>query len=137
MALLYHENVKTFSSDSSAMRHIVQGHVDGLGSVQRTSKEQESYILWVKLPRELERYTVAKGSLCVDGVSLTINEISGGAVRLNIVPHTWFSTRLKALQVGEHVNIEVDILAKYVERLLTPESGGRGMTAELLKGWGY
>jgi len=116
--------------------HLVQGHVDGLGEVLRSYDAQESWILWIRIPRELSRYVASKGSLCVDGVSLTVNEVAGDDARLNIVPHTARVTRLGGLRPGDRVNLEVDILAKYVERLLGGSTSG-GLTPELLRQYGY
>jgi len=119
--------------------HLVQGHVDGLGKVLRSEDQQESWVLWLELAADTSRYVAAKGSLCVDGVSLTVNELDGDRVRLNVVPHTAKVTRLGSLRAGDAVNIEVDILAKYVERLLG--SAGRstsgGLTPDLLRRAGF
>lgn len=98
--------------------HLVQGHVDGVGQVVSNTQERESWVLWLQVPAALLRYVAAKGSLCIDGVSLTVNEIVADKVRLNIVPHTVRVTRMGELRPGDHVNLEVDVLAKYVERLL-------------------
>jgi riboflavin synthase len=118
--------------------HLVQGHVDGQGEVVRSTDARESWILWVRIPRDIARYVAAKGSLCIDGVSLTVNELAGDEVRLNIVPHTARVTRLGGLRPGDRVNLEVDILAKYVERLLGgAASTGGGLTPELLRRYGF
>jgi riboflavin synthase len=118
--------------------HLVQGHVDGTGRVTKVSDQQESWVVWVAVPSELQRYVAQKGSITVDGVSLTVNELAAGAARLNIVPHTAAVTRLGGLRPGDEVNLEVDVLAKYVERLLgiTPGAQG-GVTPELLRRYGY
>jgi len=115
--------------------HLVQGHVDGVGAVRRSVDAGESWILWVSLPEELSRYVAEKGSLCVDGVSLTVNELAEGAVRLNLVPHTAAATRLVGLKAGALVNLEVDIVAKYVERLLGGDR--RALDVDTLRKWGY
>jgi riboflavin synthase len=93
--------------------HIVQGHVDGLGRVRRTGEP-----VWIDAPPELRRYLVEKGSITVDGVSLTIALVDDGGFAVALVPHTLEVTTLGALEPGDHVNLEVDVLAKYVERLL-------------------
>lgn len=119
--------------------HLVQGHVDGQGEVVRSVDERESWVLWIRLPADLARYVAAKGSLCVDGVSLTVNELDGLMVRLNVVPHTAQVTRLGSMRPGARVNLEVDILAKYVERLLSgasPTTAG-GLTSDMLRRYGY
>jgi riboflavin synthase len=98
--------------------HIVQGHVDGVAVVRSNRKESESWVLWIDLPDELLRYSAQKGSITINGVSLTINELEGNALRVNIVPYTAEETTLFQLRSGMQVNIEVDVLARYVERLL-------------------
>ncbi len=119
--------------------HLVQGHVDGRGRVVRVDDQQESWVIWVSIPEALARYVAQKGSLTVDGVSLTVNELASGHARLNIVPHTASVTRLGGLRAGDEVNLEVDVLAKYVERLLGGMGGGpsQGLTAETLQRYGY
>ena len=115
--------------------HLVQGHVDGVGQVLRSTSERESHVLWVELPREIERYVAAKGSICLDGVSLTVNQLDGLSARVNVVPHTAKSTRLGGLRAGDFLNIEVDILAKYVERML--EGRRDGLTLSFLQSKGF
>lgn len=104
--------------------HLVQGHVDGVGRWISRRDAEESVVLWVELPEELCRYVAPKGSICLDGVSLTVNEVEACRARVNVVPHTARVTRLGMVRSGERVNIEVDVLAKYVERLL--RSGEQG-----------
>jgi riboflavin synthase len=98
--------------------HLVQGHVDGVGRLERVESGSESVVLWIALSAELARYVASKGSICLDGVSLTVNELDGCRARVNVVPHTARVTRLGALRAGDTLNVEVDVLAKYVERLL-------------------
>jgi len=98
--------------------HIVQGHVDGMARVQSNQKKSESWVLWIVVPTELAHYCAVKGSITIHGVSLTINEIDGNALRVNIVPFTAEETLLSKIQAGAWVNIEVDVLARYVERLM-------------------
>ena len=116
--------------------HLVQGHVDGMGVVVSTERQAESWVVWIELPVELARYVAAKGSICIDGVSLTVNEVRGRRFRVNIVPHTSDVTAVTRHAAGERVNIEVDILAKYVERLLGAEKSG-GLTLDFLKQHGF
>ena len=97
--------------------HIVSGHVDGLGEIiDREDKENES-ILWISTPSDLKKYIATKGSICIDGVSLTVNEIKNDRHCLTIIPHTLNNTTLNSLQMGDKVNIEVDLLARYLEQL--------------------
>lgn len=115
--------------------HIVQGHVDGVGVVRRAEGTAAFWLLEVELPEALARYLVEKGSICVQGVSLTVNAVRDRVFSLGIVPHTLEVTRLGGLRVGDRVNVEIDILAKYVERLL----GGyrEGLTVERLVRAGF
>jgi len=99
--------------------HYVQGHVDGVGNVRSLEPEGDDVRLWLDVPRELRRYCVEKGSLAVDGVSLTIAALDENGVAIALVPHTLRETTLAALRPGDGVNLEVDVLAKYVERLTT------------------
>lgn len=98
--------------------HWVQGHVDGVGVVRSVTPGAEWTRVVVAVPDGLERYLVAKGSVCLDGVSLTVNEAEGDTFAVGIIPHTSDLTHLTRLRAGDRVNIEVDILAKYVERLV-------------------
>jgi len=102
--------------------HFVQGHVDGVGRVKGMKQQGESWWLEVNIPAELRRYVAEKGSLAVDGISLTVARWNGGVAAFAIIPHTHANTNLHNLQAGDAVNIECDILAKYVESLL----GARG-----------
>ncbi len=98
--------------------HIVQGHVDGTGRVECIQQEGETWMVEVSIDESLTRYLVPKGSVTVDGVSLTVGEINGTRFSLFIIPKTWEWTIFHTYQVGQVVNIEADVLAKYVERLL-------------------
>ncbi|OGA24982.1 MAG: riboflavin synthase subunit alpha [Betaproteobacteria bacterium RIFCSPLOWO2_02_FULL_67_19] len=98
--------------------HLVTGHVDGVGEVLAFEDAGESRRLRVSVPRELARYVARKGSICVDGVSLTVNRVAGDAFEVNLIPHTLAVTTLKRLAPGVRVNLEIDLLARYVERML-------------------
>jgi riboflavin synthase len=97
--------------------HLVQGHVDGVASVVAIEASGDAVTLAVRIPSELERYVVQKGSIALDGVSLTVAELRGSQVRIALIPHTLAATTLGAARSGDPINVEVDILAKYVERL--------------------
>lgn len=99
--------------------HYVQGHVDAVGRVQSVEAEGEGLRVFVEAPPDVLRYCVEKGSVAVDGVSLTVAEIASDAFAVAIVPHTIEATTLSALRPGQRVNLEADVLAKYVERLLS------------------
>jgi riboflavin synthase len=98
--------------------HIVQGHVDGVGRVRSSAPEGDGRRVWVDAPAELLRYTVEKGSITVEGVSLTVAALDDAGFAVALVPHTLEATTLGELDEGDEVNLEVDVLAKYVERLL-------------------
>jgi riboflavin synthase len=104
--------------------HVVQGHVDGVGRLVSLEREGGSWRMEVEIPRDLMRYCVPKGSICLDGTSLTINEIlpPGNRLWIQIIPHTFSHTRLQSIAAGESLNVEVDVIAKYVERLCQPYS---------------
>jgi len=98
--------------------HLVSGHVDGVGTVVSRELAGESLRLNIQAPPELSRYIAAKGSICVDGVSLTINTVEGAEFSINLIPHTLAVTTLDALERGSPVNLEVDMIARYLERLV-------------------
>ena len=102
--------------------HMVSGHVDGMGEVVAFRPAGESTLLRVRAPKELERYIARKGSVTLQGVSLTVNAVNGPEFDINLIPHTLASTTLKSLRPGARLNIEVDMLARYVERLLAASS---------------
>ncbi|MEW6132002.1 MAG: riboflavin synthase [Pseudomonadota bacterium] len=97
--------------------HIVSGHVDGVGTVARFEPVGESHLLAIDAPAELARYIAAKGSITVQGVSLTVNRVEGARFYINLIPHTLAMTNLKHLEPGSRVNLEIDMVARYVERL--------------------
>jgi riboflavin synthase len=102
--------------------HIVQGHVDGTGSVVRREPSEHWEVVEVSLPRDLARYVVAKGSIAVDGISLTVVDAGEDSFTVSLIPETLARTTLGFKQTGDPVNLEVDVIAKYVERLLTHDS---------------
>ena len=108
--------------------HIVSGHVDGLGEIVNIKQDARSVQYQVKAPDELAKYMAEKGSITVDGISLTINVIDGAVFSLNIVPHTVQETNVSSWQVGSMVNLEVDLLARYLERLLLGDKAAQPST---------
>ena len=99
--------------------HIVQGHVDGTGVLESLEELGEgNYWLKVRIPGELDKYLVEKGSIAIDGISLTIAAIEAGVVGVTIIPHTFVATSLGSARVGARLNIEVDVIAKHVEKLM-------------------
>ncbi len=101
--------------------HIVSGHVDGVGEVVSRTPDGDSVRFVFSAPEELAKYLAPKGSITVDGVSLTVNEVEGAQFGINVIPHTQEVTTIGALQAGDHVNLEIDMLARYVARLLGKE----------------
>ena len=98
--------------------HLVSGHVDGVGEVLKFASVGESFELVIRAPKELAKYIARKGSITVNGVSLTTNSIEGADFSINLIPHTVEMTTLKALKAKSHVNLEIDLIARYVERML-------------------
>jgi riboflavin synthase len=122
--------------------HIMQGHVDAVGRLISKTKSGEGYEISFDFPRELERYLVYKGSISVNGISLTISSLSSGLFSVAVIPHTFEATNLSQLMLGELVNLEVDILGKYFERffqlgLKQNEKSGPGLTTDYLRNQGF
>jgi len=116
--------------------HIVQGHVDGVGRVKALERDGAGRVLRVALPAGLEAFVVAKGSLAVAGISLTVAAVADGDVTVAVVPYTYENTTLRRRRPGDGVNVEVDILAKYVARFLAGRDT-QGLTAERLAALGF
>ncbi|WP_295542839.1 riboflavin synthase [uncultured Thiohalocapsa sp.] len=121
--------------------HLVSGHVDGVGQVLEVREDARSWRLQIHAPGALARYIAHKGSICVDGTSLTVNRVVGAVFELNIVPHTLQETIIGDYRVGTRVNLEVDLLARYLERLLlgdhAAEAGTEAITEEFLRRHGF
>ena len=113
--------------------HIVSGHVDGVGKITLIAIEGDSTRMKIKVDDNLVKYIVKKGSICINGVSLTVNEIDGNVFDVNIVPHTFSVTTLGELKVNSQVNIEIDIIARHIEGLLNHKTGARINKALLIK----
>ena len=116
--------------------HIVSGHVDCVGVISQYDRDARSIRMAVDIPEAFRRYTASKGSICIDGVSLTINDVSDSGVETNIIPHTASETIIGDYKIGTRVNIEVDLLARYLERLMTADPGSN-VSIEFLKAHGY
>lgn len=121
--------------------HLVSGHVDGVGTVLQIREDGRSWRLQIHAPGELARYIAHKGSICIDGTSLTVNEIKGAVFDLNIVPHTLEATIIGDYKAGTRVNLEVDLIARYLERLVLGEHAGdhevNAITEEFLRRHGF
>jgi riboflavin synthase len=119
--------------------HIVQGHVDGVGKVLALERIADSGNFWlrIELPPEVEKYTVQKGSVCIEGISLTVARLEGRECTVAIIPHTVEMTNLNSLKPGDPVNLEADLIAKYVEKMMTGDSAESTLTVEELVRQGF
>lgn len=130
---------KALTPSSRLGGHLVTGHVDGVGKVLERKSVGGSERFRIESPPDLSRYIARKGSICVDGTSLTVNSVDGHAFELNIVPHTLAHTIMDAYAPGARVNLEVDIIARYIERMLTggESTTGGALTMETLRKNGF
>lgn len=120
--------------------HIVSGHVDGIGKVLEKQADGRSIRFKFKAPDALAKYIAEKGSICIDGISLTVNTVDGASFSVNIVPHTLQETTLGNTEIGSEVNLEVDLLARYMERLMKGDAAAQcqgGVTEALLQNSGF
>ena len=117
--------------------HIVSGHIDGKGRCKSVTKENSFYKMLIEIPSELTKYVVKKGSITVDGISLTVAEIRDNNVEIAVIPHTFENTNLKNLKSGDFVNIETDILAKYIEKFLSTGDNKTGISIDFLMENGF
>lgn len=119
--------------------HIVQGHIDGLGRVSEIQQQSDFYELFFQIDSNVHRYLIHKGSVTVDGISLTIATLQEGGFSVSVIPLTFRETNLKFLKLGDQVQIETDVIGRYVEKLLQPDSRGRKprITSEFLRENGF
>jgi riboflavin synthase len=119
--------------------HIVQGHVDGVGKLVALERiaDSENFWLRIELPRDVEKYTVYKGSVCIEGISLTVAMLEDRICTVAIIPHTVEMTNLNSLKPGDAVNLEADLIAKYVEKMMTREAAESTLTVEELVRQGF
>ena len=119
--------------------HVVQGHVDGTGKFLGMEKIPGAgdYWLYIEIPPELEKYVVYKGSIALEGISLTVARVEGRKVTIAIIPHTWEMTNLRSLKPGDPVNIETDIIAKYVEKMMHGDAAAPGVSVARMVGEGF
>lgn len=102
--------------------HLVQGHVNGVASITQITRLGDNYFLEISIQENLKKYVIDEGSISIDGISLTIAKLNGTKVGVSVIPHTWKSTTLCKKKIGENVNIETDVIAKYIEKLLLSNS---------------
>jgi riboflavin synthase len=124
--------------------HIVQGHVDGVGKLieferilDPDGRDSENWWLHIEIPAEIEKYTVYKGSISIEGISLTVAKLERNRCTIAIIPHTVEATNLGSLKPGDPVNLEADLIAKYVEKMMKGESGQSSFTVEGLVKQGF
>jgi riboflavin synthase len=119
--------------------HIVQGHVDGVGKLTAFDRIEDSDNWWleIELPNEVEKYTVFKGSICIEGISLTVAKLERNRCAVAIIPHTVEMTNLHSLKPGDAVNLEADLIAKYVEKMMKGDSSEHSFTIEELVQEGF
>jgi len=106
------------TANSLLSGHIVQGHIDGIAKLESVTQESNSRILKFSISKDLTKYIVEKGSVTVNGISLTVIDVGDDFFTVGIIPHTWDETMLRTIKAGDYVNIEVDVLAKYIEKLI-------------------
>ncbi|HWK55338.1 MAG TPA: riboflavin synthase [Hyphomicrobiales bacterium] len=128
---------KALTPQSRLGGHIVSGHVDGIAELLSRTPDGRSERLLFRLPEALARYVAHKGSICIDGVSLTVNDVQGRDFGVNIIPHTATRTTLQEYRPGRQVNIEVDVVSRYLERLLQGRDDSKGLTLEQLSQAGF
>ncbi|RDV39845.1 riboflavin synthase [Bradymonadaceae bacterium TMQ3] len=116
--------------------HLVLGHVDGVGVIRKRSKEKNAWLFEVEAPPEVAPYLIDKGSVCVDGVSLTVNSVESSRFGLAIIPFTSDKTKITDYTVGQRVNLEADVLGKYVRKFVEPDATG-GLNLEKLARFGF
>jgi riboflavin synthase len=119
--------------------HVVQGHVDSVGKLIALEQiaDSENFWLRIEIPSEIERYTVFKGSICIEGISLTVAKLEGQECTVAVIPHTVEMTNLKSLKPGDPLNLEADLIAKYVEKMTRREGGASKITVEQLVREGF
>lgn len=117
--------------------HFVQGHVDGVGSISSIVKTGESATITIQIPDELKQYIIPKGSIAINGISLTVVSIIANQIAVAVIPLTFRDTNLKTKRMGDLVNIEVDLLAKYIEQFVTRKSSVKPITEDTINSWGY
>lgn len=116
--------------------HMVQGHVDGIGVIASVVKQSASWLVSVQFPPDFSRYVIPVGSIAIDGISLTVAKLEGNRLTVSVIPHTLANTTLGSARSGDRVNLEFDLVGKYIERMVTTGSG-KGISADMLAQWGY
>ena len=118
--------------------HLVQGHVNDVGTITEIKRAGENYLLYLSLPHLLEKYLIKEGSIAIDGISLTIADVNSNKIMCSIIPHTWKNTNLHTRKSGDKVNIEIDVISKYVEKFTSSKPENKNeLSEEWLTKLGY
>ncbi len=117
--------------------HLVQGHINGIGTIKQLYQTDNNYFLEIDVPTQLEKYLVPEGSIAIDGISLTTASLTGTKIQISIIPHTWDNTIIKNKKAGNNVNIETDIISKYLEKLLLNKNDDNKFSKNWFKTLGY
>ena len=128
---------RAMKADGRFGGHMVYGHIDGLGKIVSIQKNGDFFDINISLDEKDAKYIVKKGSITVDGISLTVAEINGNKIRLAIIPHTFENTNLKSIKIGDFVNIETDITAKYIEKFLSTSDNKSRIDLKFLQEHGF
>ena len=128
---------RAMKADGRFGGHMVSGHIDGVAKFISVKKNGEFYDLKIELESELLKYVVKKGSIAINGISLTVAKVSGKVISIAVIPHTFENTNLKDLKSGDFVNIEVDIIAKYIEKFLSTRDNKSSISLEFLQEHGF
>lgn len=128
---------RAMAADGRFGGHIVAGHVDGTGKISSMQMEGNAVMVTIEAPQDILRLVVEKGSIAIDGISLTVASVSGRNFSVGVIPHTGQETTLLSKRAGDIVNLETDIVGKYVERLMNPYASGGGLTMEYLEEIGF
>lgn len=128
---------RSVSADRLFGGHFVLGHVDGVGTITRLDQTPGETVLVIKAPQDVTRYVVAKGSIAIDGISLTVASCTDEDFRIAVIPHTLDNTNLVSKRPGDIVNLEADIIGKYVEKFVTARAGSKGVSMQMLADAGW
>lgn len=128
---------RAMAADGRFGGHIVSGHIDGTGVIQRITPDDNAIWYSISAPEGIMRYIIEKGSVALDGISLTVAKVQQGAFSVSVIPHTQQATNLAAKRVGDTINIENDVIGKYVEKFIAPQANGSGLSLEWLKENGF
>jgi riboflavin synthase len=128
---------RALSLQSRLGGHLVQGHIDGIGTIKTISRRTSETVFEIASDKYLARYIIFKGSITVDGISLTVASTKGELFKIAVIPHTWENTNLQFRKIGDKVNIETDVIARYVEKMMVGEGNTNNLSEENLRRAGF